>query len=123
MQAIVARPHWRIDEQGQPERSINGGAWQPVPPGQNEKMHVVAVYGGEVWVGGENSQVFRSYDNGATWRNVPLPDPEGRTRTIVHIRFDSAQDIAIESGDGTSWTTLDGGESWKREIGRERNPN
>lgn len=110
--ASIARPHWRINEQGQPERAFGDGAWQPVLPNGSAKMHTLAVFVGEVWVG-ENAQVFRSLDNGTSWRIVALPDKDGTNHTIAHIRFNSAQEITIEASDGTAWTTTDGGASWK----------
>jgi hypothetical protein len=111
--ASIARPHWRINEQGQPERAFGGGAWQPVPPSGSAKVHTLAVFGGEVWAGGEKSQVFRSIDNGISWRIVALPEKDGADHTIAHIRINSAQEITIEASDGTSWATTDGGASWK----------
>jgi photosystem II stability/assembly factor-like uncharacterized protein len=111
--ASIVRPRWRINEQGQPERAFGDGAWQPVLPNGSAKMHTLAVSEGEVWVGGENAQVFRSLDNGTSWRVVALPDKDGTNHTIAHIRFNSAQEITIEASDGTAWTTTDGGASWK----------
>jgi hypothetical protein len=109
----TARPHWRINEQGQPERALADGLWRPVLPNQAARMHVLSVFNGEVWVGGEKSQVFRSFDNGTSWRLVSLPDKNGIDHSIAHIRFDSAQNIAIDAADGTTWITTDGGETWK----------
>lgn len=111
--ASVTRPHWRINEQGQPERAFGQGTWHPVLPSDGARMEVLAVFGGQVWVGGEKSQVFRSYDDGTSWRLVPLPEKPGSAHTIAHIRFESAQEITIESADGTTWTSTDSGESWK----------
>lgn len=110
--ASIARPHWRINEQGQPERAFGNGAWQPVLPNGSARMHTLAVFAGEVWVGGEKSQVFRSIDNGTSWRVVPLPEKAGSDHTIAHIRFNSAREITIEASDGTAWATTDGGASW-----------
>ena len=110
--ASIARPHWRINEQGQPERAFGQGAWRPVLPNDSARIDVLAVFGGQVWVGGENSQVFRSFDDGTSWRLVPLPEKQGSAHTIAHIRFESAQEITIEAADGATWTSTDGGESW-----------
>jgi hypothetical protein len=112
-EASVARPHWRVNEQGQPERAFADGPWHPVLPNQSARMHVLSVFGDEVWVGGEKSQVFRSLDNGASWHLVTLPEKNGPDHSIAHIRFDSAQEITIDTVDGTRWTTSDGGESWR----------
>jgi hypothetical protein len=112
-QDSIARPHWRIDQQGQPERSFGNGPWEPVLPNQSARMRVVSIFLGEVWVGGENASVMRSFDSGATWRVVSLPEKDGRQHTIAHIRFESAEAITIEAADGTMWVSSDGGGSWK----------
>jgi photosystem II stability/assembly factor-like uncharacterized protein len=112
-QDSIARPHWRIDQQGHPERSFGDGPWEPVLPNQSARMRVVSIFSGEVWVGGENASVMRSFDSGATWRVVSLPEKDGRQHTIAHIRFESAEAITIEAADGTMWVSSDGGASWK----------
>lgn len=111
--ATIARAHWRINDQGQPERSFGEGPWQPVLPGVNDKMRVLSISNGEVWVGGEDERVYRSRDEGATWQPVPLPARDAIRRTIVHIRFETPNTGTIEAADGTAWTTDDGGETWK----------
>ena len=111
--APLARPQWRINGQGQPERSFGHGPWQPVFTGETSRMHVVSIIAGEVWVGGENSRIYRSSDQGATWQAVPLPTRDGGGHTIVDIRFKSAQTGTIKAADGTTWTTTDGGNTWK----------
>jgi hypothetical protein len=108
-----ARPHWRINATGQPERSFGDGAWQAVLPQEQSKMRVVSVFDGEVWIGGENSRLYRSTDNGATWNLVALPDKDGRVHSIAHIHFLTAHSGTVESDDGAAWTTLDGGSTWK----------
>jgi photosystem II stability/assembly factor-like uncharacterized protein len=108
----VARPHWRINAMGQPERSFGDGEWQPVLLNEKSKMRVVSVFYGEVWIGGEDSRLYRSTDNGATWNQVALPDKDGRKHTITHIHFQTAQSGTVESEDGIVWITLDGGSTW-----------
>jgi len=111
--ASITRPRWRLNQQGQPERAFGAGPWQPVPPNGGTRMQALSIFGGEVWAGGENSQVFRSQDNGTTWLVVTLPEKDGTAHSIAHIRFNSAQEITIEAADGTTWTTSDGGASWQ----------
>ncbi len=111
--APVARPHWRLNEEGQPQRAFGNGAWQPALAGGPAKMRVVSIIGDEVWAGGADSQVYRSADEGSTWRAVPLPVKNGAAHTIVHIRFETAQMGTIEAADGTSWQTADGGRTWQ----------
>jgi hypothetical protein len=109
----AARPHWRINSNGQAERAYGDGAWQAVLPQEQSKMRVVSVFDREVWIGGENSRLYHSTDNGATWKPVALPEKNGREHSIVHIHFQTAQAGTVESDDGIAWTTSDGGGTWK----------
>ena len=109
----AARPHWRINSLGQAERSFGEGAWQAVLPREPSKMRVVSVFNGEVWIGGDNSRLYHSTDNGATWILVTLPDKDGREHSVAHIHFQNAQSGSVEAKDGTIWTTSNGGNTWK----------
>ncbi len=113
--ANAARPHWRINDIGQLERAFGVGSWQavPMPDAAESKLHVVSVSGSEVWAGGENLRLDHSSDNGETWKSIKLPAKNGYEHTITHIRFRSAQLGVIDSDDGTSWITTDGGRTWK----------
>jgi hypothetical protein len=110
--APVARLHWRINSIGQPERSFGDGAWQSVLPQEQSKMRVVSVFGSEVWIGSENARLYHSTDNGATWKLIALPGKDGRSHTIAHIHFQTAQSGTVEAEDGTLWTTSNGGATW-----------
>jgi hypothetical protein len=110
--ATLARAHWRINEQGQPERAFGDGAWQPVLSSEKSKMRVLSVANGEVWVGGENERVYRSRDVGESWQAIPLPPKGAGPHTIAHIRFQDPHTGTIESDDGTTWATEDGGDTW-----------
>jgi hypothetical protein len=110
--AVSPRPHWRIDSMGQTERSLGDGVWQPVLPNERAMMRVVSVSDRDVWVGGENTRLYHSSDNGNTWNIVRLPMKNGSEHVLVHIRFQTLQAGAVEASDGTSWTTTDGGASW-----------
>lgn len=106
-----AQPRWRI-KHGHLQRAIGGGPWQPAPLVDPASMHVVSVFGNEAWVGGEDTRLYRSSDNGNTWQPVVLPGKNGPAHTITHIRFTTAQSITVQSSDGTSWTTSDAGATW-----------
>lgn len=110
--ASGARPHWRINEQGHPERSLSDGVWEPVLTSDSTKMRVISVWNGQVWVGGEKARVYRSNDQGASWQPVTLPEKNGGPHVIVHIRFESAETGTIEALDGTTWISSDGGATW-----------
>jgi photosystem II stability/assembly factor-like uncharacterized protein len=98
---------------GRAERSFGDGAWQAVLPYEASRMRVVSVFNGEVWIGGENSRLYHSCDNGSTWKLVALPDKNGRAHSIAHVHFLTAQSGTVESEDGTVWTTSDGGATWR----------
>jgi photosystem II stability/assembly factor-like uncharacterized protein len=107
------RSHWRINDLGQLERSFGDAAWQPAPTRETSKLHVVSVSGSEVWVGGENLRLEHSSDNGNTWQSIKLPPKNGTNHAVTHIRFPTPQEGVIDSDDGTSWNTPDGGRTWK----------
>lgn len=109
----AARPHWRINSASQAERSFGDGAWQSVLPEEQSRMRVISVLSGEVWIGGENARLYRSSDNGATWKLIALPSKDGRVHSIAHIHFQTSQLGTVEAEDGTLWTTSDGGCTWK----------
>jgi hypothetical protein len=111
--AAAARPHWRINSTGQAERSFGDGAWQAVLPNESSRMRVISVFSGEVWIGGENSRLYHSSDNGATWKLIALPSKDGPLHSIAHIHFQTLQSGTVEAEDGTFWTTADGGSAWK----------
>jgi hypothetical protein len=109
----AVRPHWRINSSGQVERSIRDSSWQPVLLNEKSMMRVVAVFGNDVWVGGEALRLYHSSDNGTTWSLISLPDKMSGERAITHIGFQTQQAGSVEADDGSSWTTVDGGKTWK----------
>jgi Photosynthesis system II assembly factor YCF48/Putative zinc-finger len=108
----AARPHWRINSAGQPQRSLADSVWQAVLPDEKSKMRVISVFNADVWIGGENSALYHSTDNGVTWRQITLPQKNGLNHAITHIRFNTSQSGKVESADGTTWTTTDSGLTW-----------
>jgi hypothetical protein len=112
VEASLARPHWRINGAGHAERSFGDEAWQPVLANENTRMRVVSVFDSEVWVGGENTLLYHSSDNGNAWNIVPLPTKNGNNHIIIHVRFQTPLTGTVEAADGTSWTTADGGIKW-----------
>jgi Putative zinc-finger len=109
----ASRPHWRINDFGQLERSFGDGFWQRVAMRETSKLHVVSVSGSEVWAGGENLRLEHSGDNGDTWESTKLAAKNGYNHAVTHIRFQTPREGTIESDDGTSWKTIDGGRTWK----------
>jgi len=108
-----ARAHWRINEAGQAERSLGSGMWQPVMPDERARVRVISVFGSNVWLGGESPRLYHSKDDGTTWQLVQLPNKGIGAHAITHIRFQSEQAGTAEADDGTQWSTVDGGQTWK----------
>jgi photosystem II stability/assembly factor-like uncharacterized protein len=111
--ALAARPHWRINEDGQVERSLGNGGWQQVLDAGTSRLRVVSVMVGSVWAGGDQLRLYRSVDNGATWNAVPLPPKGDEASAITHVRFQNPLQGRIDAADGSSWLTTDGGVTWK----------
>jgi Putative zinc-finger len=109
----MARPHWRINRQGQTERALGSGPWQSVLPSDVPPMRVLATAGADVWTGGDNAQLYHSSDDGQTWLRIVLPEKNGAAHSIAHIRIDSATEITVRASDGTTWMSRNGGASWK----------
>jgi hypothetical protein len=108
-----ARTHWRIGATGQAERSFDNGPWTPVKPDATTRIRVVSVFGNEVWLGGEDLRLYHSQDDGTTWHLIPLLTKISGEHAITHIRFQSEQAGTVEADDGTQWSTVDGGRTWK----------
>ena len=87
--------------------------WQPVMPDERAKIRVVSVFGSNVWLGGESLRLYHSRDDGTTWHLVQLPNKDIRAHDVTHIRFQSEQAGTVEADDGTLWSTVNGGQSWK----------
>jgi hypothetical protein len=109
----VLRPRWRINELGQLERAFGDGAWQQARLQGTSKLRVVSISGSEVWAGGEKLRLEHSRDNGANWETVALPSKGDDDHAIIHIRFQSSQDGVIETDNGMTWKTVDGGRTWQ----------
>jgi hypothetical protein len=111
--AVSVRPQWRINEEGQVERSFGNGVWQEVLDARPSKLRVVSVLRGSVWAGGDKLRLYRSLDNGGTWSAVQLPPKGDAANAITHVRFETPLDGKIDAADGSSWITTDGGITWK----------
>ncbi|MGE4219887.1 MAG: WD40/YVTN/BNR-like repeat-containing protein, partial [Alphaproteobacteria bacterium] len=74
---------------------------------------------GTLYVGTEHTSIFRTRDGGATWRQLPVPEPQGMIRQgfpmrVVRIALDPVDPgtvyAAMEVGGVVR--SLDGGDSW-----------
>ena len=113
-----------------------GVTWEPVFDNQSSYsigcVTIDPVNPNTVWVGtGENiggrhvgfgDGVYKSADNGKTWKNMGLKDSEHISKIIIHP---SDNDIVYVAAQGPLWSkggdrglykTTDGGETWERVL-------
>ena len=88
-----------------------------------------------VWVGtGENvggrhvaygDGIYRSQDDGKTWKNMGLPESEHISKIIVHPENSQVVWVAVQGplwskgGERGLYKTTDGGETWTKTLGDE----
>ncbi len=109
----VLRPHFRITDSGQLERSTELGAWIQVPIAPDAHFRVISISGADVWAGGDHLRLFHSSDNGVNWIELQLPATADRAHAIAHIRIDTPQKLTVEDDAGATFTTTDAGVTWR----------
>ena len=109
--ARMAPVQWRISESGQLERSSGGTTWTPVLEEAGRKFHVVSVVGNMVWAGGNKGVLFVSRDGGGNWKPVNIET----SGDILSIQFADLMNGSLQTSDGETWKTSDGGKSWQKQ--------
>ena len=113
--AAPPHPNWRIDNAGAVERTLGNGVWQKVLTDENAKIAGSArSSNAEVWVGGDNARLSPfSRRRKHVERGDIAEVKDGHDHAIIHISFQTQQAGSAIAADGTSWTSTDGGVSWK----------
>jgi photosystem II stability/assembly factor-like uncharacterized protein len=104
----LGRAHWRISKAGAIERAYLSDDWKPVLVGPGVSFRVISVIGDVVWAGGTHGVLFVSRDGGINWGPVKIDT----VSDIVSIHFDDPVNGKIQTSDGKTWTTSDGGTIW-----------
>jgi len=101
---------WRLRTAGIVERSIDGGrSWQPQLTGVAAPLVSGAAPSATIcWVVGARGTVLRSTD-GATWHRVGFPEETDLTAVLAS----DAMHASVTAADGRSFTTADGGATWR----------
>ena len=108
MKLQAVRSHWRISKAGGLERSFADSDWTPVSVGNGVVFRVISIVGNVVWAGGANGALYVSRDGGTNWAPIKL----GTTSDVVSVHFDDEVNGKIQTADGRTWKTADGGSSW-----------
>jgi hypothetical protein len=113
--ALAVAPHWRLSREGALERSTDGGrSWQFVrvaatPP----TLRSFSSLGRDIWAGGAGGALYHSADNGRTWARVTVKAGDVVLDSdIVRVEFTDAQQGALMTVAGETWTTTDAGLTW-----------
>lgn len=101
---------WRISS-GKLVRPGEGGNWVDACAGSAAvEFTTYAAHGNELWAGGSNAALLHSRDGGATCERITLG--AAASGTIVRIDARGAV-IQVKSSSGQSWSSQDGGKTWK----------
>ena len=63
------------------------------------------------WIVGRHGTILRTRDGGHYWESVTSPTSED----LEHVRAADSKDAVIRTVTGTSYATIDGGQSWQRQ--------
>lgn len=79
-------------------------------------FRAVAAAGLEVWAGGADSILYHSMDGGEHWTRV-LPSAGGVVLSgdITSVQFPTPQHGTVSTSSLEVWTTIDGGQSWRKQ--------
>ena len=102
-------PTWRVGKRGTIQRADEGGGWIPVPSGVNADLFDITFAGAAGWAVGHEGTVLRSTDGGNSWTRVSAPSNED----LVRVSAQSADQAQAISRSGKSFSTTDGGRTWK----------
>ena len=116
---LVKRPtlgqRWSVSESGALQRSLDGGrSWNEIAVAGGVRFRALATVGQDVWAGGSGGALYHSTDNGEHWLLVPV-QTNGRALSgdILRIEFADPKNGVVTASTGETWTTSDGGATWR----------
>jgi len=118
-------PQWTLSPSGSVERSIDAGkTWQDVflsasvasgPVDSGTVFRALSAVGTDVWAGGSGGMLFHSNDSGRDWVRLEVgADGQKLTGDITRVDFSDALSGTVSTAKGETWSTVDGGQSWRR---------
>ena len=110
-------PHWTLSPDGALQRSFDSGrTWQTIPVASAVTFRALAANDSDIWVGGAAGALYHSSDAGRHWTQIKLVgDGKPLTADIITVEFTDSRHGKLTTDDHETWTTSDGGESWRRQ--------
>jgi photosynthesis system II assembly factor YCF48-like protein len=108
-------PRWTLSADGTLQRSLDAGkTWKTIPVSADATFTAVAAMDSDIWVGGTHGALYHSVDAGEHWTQVvPADNGQPLTSNIIGIEFTDSLHGKISTASQESWTTSDGGQSWR----------
>ena len=108
---LAKRPQtsWSISPEGKLIHEGENGIPETVAFPGNVDFFALAAVGEAVWVGGAKGVLYRSVDDGVSWRRLPSPSQQD----LLDIEFSNRQDGLLTDADGKNYVTHDGGQNWQ----------
>jgi hypothetical protein len=109
-------PRWTLSPDGALQRSFDSGrTWQTIPVASAVTFRALAANDSDIWVGGAAGVLYHSSDAGQHWTQIKLVgDGKPLTADIITVEFTDSRHGKLTTDDHETWTTIDGGESWRR---------
>ena len=90
-------------------KADESGGWTRIVSGTDDDLFDITFAETTGWAVGHGGTVLRSTDGGNTWQRVAAPSSED----LIHVSSQGAQQAQVIARSGKSFTTTDGGQTWK----------
>jgi hypothetical protein len=100
---------WRVGPRGLIQKADGQGGWTRVPSGVQDDLFGITFAGTTGWAVGHEGTVLRSADGGHTWQKVTPPT----TEDLTGVSSVGPQQASVFTRSGKTFTTTDGGQTWK----------
>jgi hypothetical protein len=116
MSVPTVAPRWTLTAEGTLQRSVDfGRTWQTIPVAGQAGFRALAASGKDIWVGGSKGALYHSADGGQNWIQVqPVAAGQALASDIVGVEFPDSLHGRLTTSSNETWTTEDGGQSWRK---------
>ena len=107
-------PHWRLSQDGLPERSFTTGQWEKVQVDHKTGFRAITARDMDVWIGGLGGLLYHSEDVGLHWtRIIAVSSSATLTDDVTGIEFSDHMHGKVHTSSGQIWVTADAGTTWE----------